>query len=65
MQQPCSDVEHGRQLLLFPANAKIIKPAGEKPHEFESSIPQAQLELEMNSDMKQQLREPATSHWQL
>lgn len=42
---------------MFTANAKIIKSGGAEPDAFEASISQALLELEMNSDLKSQLRE--------
>merc|ERR1712212_701438 len=39
------------------ASSKVIKPGGETPDEFETSLSEALLELEGNSDMKAQLRE--------
>ncbi|KAF7411895.1 hypothetical protein HZH68_000860 [Vespula germanica] len=48
----------GREAVkMFTANAKIIKSGGAEPDQFEASISQALLELEMNSDLKSQLRE--------
>ncbi|XP_038057607.1 40S ribosomal protein S7-like [Patiria miniata] len=44
-------------MAVFSAGAKIIKPSGEKADEFELSISQALLELEINSELKSQLRE--------
>ena len=42
---------------MFASGAKILKPGGAEPDVFETSISQALLELEMNSDLKAQLRE--------
>merc|ERR1711993_41503 len=41
----------------FTASAKIRKPAGSQPDEFEHSMSQAIFELEMNSDLKANLKE--------
>jgi len=42
---------------MLTTNAKIIKSNGAEPDQFEVSVSQALLELEMNSDLKSQLRE--------
>lgn len=42
---------------MFTANAKIIKSGGADPDPFELGISNALLDLEMNSDLKSQLRE--------
>lgn len=42
---------------MFTASSKIIKSGGSAPDPFETSISQALLELEMNTDLKALLRE--------
>ncbi|KAJ1527233.1 hypothetical protein ONE63_008759 [Megalurothrips usitatus] len=42
---------------MFASGAKILKAGGAEADAFETSISQALLELEMNSDLKAQLRE--------
>ena len=39
------------------ATSKIVKPGSEKPSEYEISIAQTVLDLQVNSDLKAQLRE--------
>lgn len=39
------------------SNAKIVKSGGAEPDQLEGQISQALVELEMNSDLKTQLRE--------
>lgn len=46
-----------KRFQMFTSSAKIIKSGGAEPDGLESSISQALLELEMNSDLKAQLHE--------
>merc|ERR1712029_862338 len=43
--------------MAFTGRAKILKPNGDAPDDFEKSISQALLDLETNSDLKSHLRE--------
>lgn len=52
-----SNILTSKFFQMFTANAKIIKSGGSEPDQFEMSISNALLELEMNSDLKSQLRE--------
>jgi len=42
---------------MLAGGSKIVKPAGERTDEFEQQISTALLELELNSDLRAQLRE--------
>lgn len=43
--------------MAFASRAKIVKPSGEETTDFEKNVSQALLDLEINSDLKAQLRE--------
>lgn len=44
-------------VLMLQMTSKIIKAGGSEPDAFETQVAHALLDLEMNSDLKAQLRE--------
>lgn len=46
-----------KEKVMFSLSLKIVKPNGEKPDRFKPGISQVLFKLEMNSDLKVQLRE--------